>query len=291
MKVLNSNTYIDTETGEIIELKEGQRAVVLNPLDSVYTKNQKEYYIKMMKRREDKTEFIWAYFTYDMPYFKYISLSSITRMLYLATYYRQSNGFLMYKQDVKTELNISCGMASNLISELQFRNVIALSKGAMFINTDMFSKGTAKKLNHTRVFVETVRMLYKSCNSISEHKSLGYIFKMMPYLNRQSNILSHTVQEQDINPVSYISFSDFCEIVGYDKSHAQRLRNKLQKFRIDGELAVGFFDNISELTEKGEYVIVNPRLLYGGDRTQETYKSILRLFSIEKTQHFVKTVP
>ena len=79
-----------------------------------------------------------------------------------------------------------------------------------------------------------------------------------------------------------MTIKEFCEIVGYDSTHSSRLCKDLSKFRIYGELAVGFFDDLSEINTKGKYVIVNPRLLFGGERERETYKKICNLFRNEK---------
>ena len=105
---------------------------------------------------------------------------------------------------------------------------------------------------------------------------------MIPYLNRQTNILSRNQHEQDIDRIEYMTFKEFCDIVGYDSSHSARLSKDLSQFRIYGELAVGFFDDLSELKPKRKYVVVNPHLLFGGEREQKAYKDICKLFKAEK---------
>ena len=112
---------------------------------------------------------------------------------------------------------------------------------------------------------------------------------MIPYLNRQTNILANNPHEQDIDHLEYITFKDFCTKVGYDVSHSSRLKNELSKFRIYGELVVGFFNNITELVPKGKYVILNPRLFYGGERKQKNHRIISQLFKTEN-RHFVSHV-
>jgi hypothetical protein len=84
-----------------------------------------------------------------------------------------------------------------------------------------------------------------------------------------------------------MSIKEFCNVVGYDPSHSSRLRTELSKFRIFGELAVGFFDDLTKLNPSGKYVIVNPHLMYGGEREQELYKSICKLFANEKEKHAI----
>ena len=105
---------------------------------------------------------------------------------------------------------------------------------------------------------------------------------MIPYVNRQTNILCCNQKEQIIDNVAPITFSEFYEKQGNDKTHVSRLKKKLQEFRIDGELVVGFFNSLNELTPNGKYAVVNPKLFYGGDRTSITYMKIQQLFTDEK---------
>ena len=105
---------------------------------------------------------------------------------------------------------------------------------------------------------------------------------MIPYVNRQTNILSYNQQEQDTKYITYMSIKDFCKIIGYDSTHSARLRSDLLKIRINDELAVGFFNDISELNPEGNYIVVNPKLFYGGIRENQPYTHICNLFKTEK---------
>ena len=109
-----------------------------------------------------------------------------------------------------------------------------------------------------------------------------YFLQMIPYLNRQTNILSHNQTEQDQEHIAYMSFKEFCQKIDYSTAHSARLKKQLSAFRINGELIVGFFDDLSKLTVNGRNVILNPKLCFGGDRSNSKYKEICTLFANEK---------
>ena len=50
-------------------------------------------------------------------------------------------------------------------------------------------------------------------------------------------------------------------------------------------MAVGFFDDLSELKPNGKYVVVNPHVLFGGERELKAYKDICKLFEDEKEKN------
>ena len=119
----------------------------------------------------------------------------------------------------------------------------------------------------------------------SAHKWLSVVFQMLPYANRQTNILSINPEEQDIARVEKMTIQEFCALANYDVKHAARLRKELLQLRVNGRLAVGFFDNKDQLDPKGKFIIINPHLLYGGERFGETYQHICALFE-EESRNF-----
>jgi len=83
------------------------------------------------------------------------------------------------------------------------------------------------ELNYIRLFCDSTRELYEGCASTAEHKALSYIFKMIPYVNRQTNIFSYNQEEQAKDAIIFMPFSKFCTLVDYDATHAARLQKAL----------------------------------------------------------------
>ena len=271
---------VNEDTGElvpvsnrVVELEEGQRII-----------NDKSvgYLAKKSKRAEDKTDFIWVKFQYHRPFLPEVkTLANITRLMYFATFCNVHR-MAMRQEDIKGMLRINDNQLSTFRKELYGAGVLAPKDQVIYLSNNVFGKGKIETdWDYIRLHTRTMRTLYESCPT-TKHKQLGYLFKMIPYVNRRTNILCYTEQEQDINMITFMSIAEFCDKVGYDRKHASRLRTALLSFRIDGELAVGFFDTLEQLNDKGKFVVVNPKLFFGGEKTTNDYKRICHLFEREK---------
>jgi hypothetical protein len=280
---------LDTETGEIVDEKNigNKRLILLEEGTRILTPSQLEYLRKKERRYHDKTPYIWANFKYNKPYFTNVIDVNIPRMIYFASFCNRQ-GYVMANQDIKGMLKISPNQAKTFKDNLMQQDIICIRDGKVYISNQAFYVGTLQDsgMHFIRLYIGANRHLYTFCTS-TQHKHLSYIYRMIPFLNRQTNILSCNQHEQNTERIEYMSIKEFCNVVGYDPSHSSRLRTELSKFRIFGELAVGFFDDLTKLNPSGKYVIVNPHLMYGGEREQELYKSICKLFANEKEKHAI----
>ena len=84
-----------------------------------------------------------------------------------------------------------------------------------------------------------------------------------------------------------MTMTEFLNLIS--RTHHSRIRQKLQTYRIDGELVIGFFDSLDTLTPQGKYAIINPCLYYGGDRTAQAYSDIRKLFTDEKEAYLLSS--
>ena len=133
--------------------------------------------------------------------------------------------------------------------------------------------------DYFKMYRKGIRQLYKACKP-SCHKRLGYIFQMLPYINRQFNIVSKNPLETDYNKVIPISFHDFCITLGYDITHEHRLLNEYRKttFVVDGKVQTFIY---LALPIEGKYLndgmmIINPQILYGGNSASKI--DVYRIF-------------
>ena len=70
----------------------------------------------------------------------------------------------------------------------------------------------------------------------SKHTNLGYIFKLIPYVNCEYNIICHNPLEKDLDLIEPMTVGEFCEAIGYDKTNASRLIKIYNEiiFEVDG---------------------------------------------------------
>ena len=281
-----SAKVIDLNTGEYKDISElkGVRAALIEEGGYIISPKQREYASRFYRRREDATDFIWVKFQYNCPFYDNLSLNNVTRMLCMATYINDK-GFSMFKTDIGGTLNINANLALNLRKELEEKGIISFNKDRIYFSDSICYRGKLQgnSADHIRLFTEATQTLYSSCR-ITKHKYLAYIFKMIPYMNRQTNILSYNQQEQDISRIEPMTVQEFCQLVGYDTTHAGRFRGELSAFRIFDEPVVAFFNDRTtiDFCSNGRYIVVNPKLFFGGDRSQSNYKIIRSLFQKSK---------
>lgn len=279
-----SSQLLDTETGEIIDAKDVEDAHVAVVEKGGYVRqlNQIEYYREMERRYQDRTPYIRANFTYGSPYFPQIKDTLISILIFFATFCNDS-GYCMRSESIKETLKIDYNQVKDFRDTLTQQGIVSIRNGKAYVSSSAFYRGILKDegKDFIRIFIEANQQLFLSC-TVNQHKKLSYIYRMIPYVNRQTNILSYNQQEQNLQYIEKMTIKEFCEIVGYNSSHSSRLRKELLSFRIYGELVVGFFDDIYELNPNGEYVVVNPKLFYGGEREKKSHIDICKLFEVEK---------
>ena len=52
---------------------------------------------------------------------------------------------------------------------------------------------------------------------------------MMPYVNVQWNIVCHNPLEDHLEMIEPMTLGEFCDVIGYDRTHAQRLLDNYRK--------------------------------------------------------------
>ena len=141
--------------------------------------------------------------------------------------------------------------------------------GDLHINTSVFRRGTLPKKDglgaYQKIYIEAVRNLYRA-TPVSNHKQLGYIFLMLPYINIQYNVLCKNPYESDIAEIEPLTVREFCELIGHSYSTVARLREAYSRirFEIDGqqELFCAFVYDGSSLDDAR--IFVNPHVFYSG---------------------------
>ena len=274
------NVLVDPNTGEVIETSISYK---LEPGDRIISKAQQEFIEKKNARYQDKTEFVWLNYKYgtnlDFP----VDKSVAVRFLYFGTACG-SEGIIQKNKLMKAKLSLDKNQQTAFLKQTLQSGLLRQDGSAFFINPQIISWGehdTAS--NHIRIFSGYYRKLCESTHSQAELNRIYYFLQMIPYLNRQTNILSYNQVEQDPERIVYMSFNDFCNKINYNTAHSAKLKKQLSAFRVNGELLIGFFNTITELTPTGKNVVLNPKLFFGGDRSGGKYKDICALFENEKS--------
>lgn len=277
-----TNKYyeLNEETGEITETN--KVLVELHPGDQIRRKNQIDYYSNNNNNKINNGSFVWLLFKYGEDLFPNISPANLTRLMYAATFVK-SNGKIMKKNKLKEKMNLNRARWNDFWNEMIDNNIFYEQDNYVYLNSDYVCKGEINTdQNYTRLFCEYVRQLYEACGSSADHKQLSYIFKIIPFINRRTNIVCRNPSEQDESLIRTMRLGDFCDVIGYERKNSKRLARDLLKIRINGELAIGFF--VTDMDEQNWIIVSNPKLYFGG-KYDIIFNKYRQLFINEAKEH------
>ena len=283
-----TNSVIDEATGEIKELS---RAYELEDGDVIQTRTQREFFQKKLTRYQDKTPFVWLNFEYGTNIDFSVSKAVAVRFLYFSTACGIDG--IVQKQKLKTaKLDMNKNQRTAFLRQTLQARLLRQDGSAFYVDPQTISYGEHNSdSNHIRMYCSNYRQLCESTKTQAELNRIYYFLQMIPYLNRQTNILSHNPIEQDLERIAYMPFNEFCNKIGFDTAHSAKLKKQLSAFRINNELVIGFFDTLTELTATGKNAVLNPKLFFGGELNTQKYRDIRGLFENEKKAYIAYTFP
>ena len=273
----------DVETGETREIYEGYR---------LYTDKQ----IHAGLRRKEATDAQMAYGPFTFLFFTPltelgfdISLASYTRLMYTSTYMTYK-GFIgdtpvggnpqpFSRNKLRTILKLSEErfdtfwdemISSGIFKPGTTENDHGKTVKAIYLDETKFHRGgvdTIPTQSFIRLNIEGVRSLYETCKSARMHNTLAYIFKIIPWVNREWNLACTNPDEKVYDNIKYLRLGDFAEMVGYSRDNAKRLAKDLNSVRFTWrnreQAAFVYMTNAPDRPD--EWIIaINPRIYYAG---------------------------
>lgn len=237
-------------------------------------------------------KFIWMYQNITNTNFDNISLSDMTRLLYLSTYlgyneYLQYNNHPMKKNDIKNKLKLSIHKFSDFYSTMIKYNMLQEINNKIYLDKTIFNRG---KINQTemlsafnnnktitRLYVNTMHYLY-SHSTARNQKTIAYVFELIPFINKKYNICCENIDETDFNLIIPFDEKQICKKVGYNPHNYKQLFDMLKSIQLNNQqesiiyqLKCSLYPKINTIT------IINPNLLYGGEEKDECLKFIHNL--------------
>lgn len=269
-----SKTYyeLDDDTGELKLVTDN--LIALQEGDRIYHKENIELAKIQYAAKNENGSFVWLLFKYGEDLFPNLSAANLTRLIYAATFCDES-GLIMSKQALKNSMGLNRARWSEFWNEVEQNNILYEKNGNVYINQSMFHNGNiSTEQNYTRLFCEYIRGLYEQCDSTDTHKQLSYLFKIIPFVNRRTNIVCFNPTEQREEKIKFMRLGDFCDAIGYDRKNARRLAKDLLKIRINNELAIGFF--VTDMSEDKWIIVINPKVYFGGkyDTLFQKYRNL-----------------
>lgn len=147
------------------------------------------------------------------------------------------------------------------------------------ISSEFSIHGENKNSNndsYTRVFINNIRYIYQNCLP-RNHKQLYYLFKLLPYVNKQSNIICKNVDEIEIKNIIPMNQVDIANVIGLNKDNTTRWMKTMSKFKIDNQNIIMKTVIDNDIT----CIIVNPKIYYSGCNIDKL-QFIIGLFDMVK---------
>ena len=288
--------YINPKTGEVFE---SDGTVYIETAEQrlqrqEYFKKQKEIEAKiqlMKKKYEEYSNFTWYFYRINEANLPNLPPVYLVRLIYLATYINYDNTLkrtlksFITEKDLPKLLDISETEARRFVTVLKRENIllndVQRNQPVLKLNHELFAKGQLPKsfvngleennLSFTRLYADGIRKIYKQTVS-SKRKHLGYVFKLLPYVNKQYNIVCYNPDETNREEIHSIPSSKICELLGCDISHKSRLFRSLLKISFhSGKSIYSIMQYLTYSTEDNieAMVLINPSIYYAGHNWDE----------------------
>ena len=272
---------------------------------AVYNKNKME----VKKAREDynllqnavklkeENQHYSRYFKKDID----LPLHDIARIFYLSTYLARGSNYIITrrnniakKNDIMHLLNLNKKTFLRFWDEATKSGILIEDETGVMLDPKMFTRqnGIGKGTPMLRCF-ESIRELYEEAK-VSQHKILGYIFKLLPYLNGYHNIICENPEEHNEEKIIPLSTEEICRIAGYEYSNRSKLMKTLNSISIyrDGIEQFVFLNTYAK-EHKNNITIVNPLFFFGGEWAKKDMISALfckRLYENIKKKSINKNI-
>lgn len=207
---------------------------------------------------------------------------AVAKLIFLAAHLHYDGRIMFNRQrqmvlnDLPTVLGVSKSTVQRFLALVSPQYIAVGDDGGLSIATSSIYRGTLGRKQFTRwqtVFSQSVKALYK-VTKIIDHKWLGIIFTVLPFINVEFNLLCRpeSVEETNLNNITMLTLGEFCEIIGFDRSHIGNLIAAVQRLRftVDGREEL-----LCCLITDGSYghandcLFVNPKVIYAGSHPKE----------------------
>lgn len=264
-----SYMVIDDTTGEVIEdakvLTKQQQEIIKSKRE----RNEELYFTKKLTEIE-YGNFFWMFYNINQNLFPMLGGATVTRLIYLATYINYNTGRISYdngkpidEDNILDLLRISKAQYFRFKKEVVESGIVTVKDDTFYLNIDIFKKGKLT-FNHegnetaVKMYINSIREIYETAD-VKSHQSLYYFYNLIPYINREWNIVCTNPFETDKSKIDFITLGEFADIVGYDKNHIKRLKKSLWDMRFNNgkSLMVNFIAHPDDDKWK---IFVNPRI-------------------------------
>lgn len=223
---------VDSESGEVLE---GARIYTKEQVESHQQHQELKKKVEQFRTVTKDEQFVWSLFN-NYKNLQDIKPQTAIRLVYLATYlsyddnFLKNNGNTITRQKMQSLMALKDTTFREFLKEVTAKKYLLKEHKSYRLNDNFFAKGELKLSSDlsenraVRLYINAIRKLYLGTPQ-SKHVYLGYVFQLIPYVNREYNIICHNPLETIRENIDPMTVGQFCEKIGYDYRHAARLIN------------------------------------------------------------------
>ena len=209
---------------------------------------------------------------YD-PLLKTLDYDTATafRFIYLSTFMSYNDGYITHKDHKVDKHGLSAifGVSANAFTTIYktlvgHQLIMCDDKGYYYINPDYCYRGSIAdnkqyRSGYTRVFIDSIRELYSKALDSREHKLLGRLILVLPYVNIYHNVICHNIKEKEMEKLVLPNSAELDSILHVSTRNSDKKIKELLEITVGGRPAIL---NISH--NQAKMYAVNPSIYYGG---------------------------
>jgi len=279
-----ANTYknlVDHETGEVL----GERKV-LEPGEKVWhppTTSQKEGWEYVCGEitplpfylQEQFGNFVHSRYDALLKRTNYDTATAF-RFIYLCTYMEYDTGYIVwggkrinshYLADI---FNVHKNTITNIKKKLfDYQLIFEDHDQNIYVNMEYCYKGDISNNKQyrqqcTRIFNNGIQNLYNNTSDFRDHKMLGKLLLLLPYVNIYHNVICLNIKERDWDKLVIPNSVQMDQIIHTSLNNNQKQMKKLLDIEVNGEPA------ILVIKHKNVHMYaINPRIYYGGTKLSD----------------------
>lgn len=286
MNYIIEQRKIDAETGEIVKTtikseETGQRQA--NYLRDKHDMKKMNYllggFVQVM------------YANNELLFNEILNPAEVSRVLYLSTFINYENMLVkkglynkdipMTRKDIEKVMKLNRSAFNGFIKALKDKGILLEKDNVYYLSEKLFNKGkTKQKEGYTRLFIQTTRRLYESCNS-RKHKQLGYCFQLIPFIHYEQNRLCKNPNEQNIFNISNFTLKEICKLLKISTVNSSRFEKLLLNFTVTWEgNEIPVIKRVT-VNNSNTCFVFNPILVYASNN-QAIRKTLISLCSFHK---------
>lgn len=244
----------DQETGEII----AENVPYNEQSKRTISDKQREGYRKYLEQQNDKRHFSFMDMEKSKEVNQKLSTVHLGYLLNLQCYIdfetgllKETNGMVMTKKvDIQRTLQIPQSTNKRLCKTLEDDGILEWVDGQCRINPAYHFKGQMQDKKVIKLFTTTLKQL---C-AVLKPAELGFLYKLLPYVHYNTNMICINPHEVDPQKVEYLNQKAISHITGI---HEKKIPALLRGLRKGGVIAETTLED-----KRHTFITLNPYIFY-----------------------------